>query len=364
MRQKYAAIVAAAASCLLVVALSTATAVDAQSVQKASKSKKTSAKAKSLTRKQSETFLRQGYDSLQAKRYKQAVTELSTAMSSGKLRRAEMAKALYYRGIANRAAKRPADAISDLTSALWLKGALSKKERENALKQRQQSYAEAGVTGNSLLAPLTTAAAPATTATPQPKPRPKKQAAATAPSSAKWATSTAKPKSSGTTAGAAAPTAGITSFFNNLFTGGGNQPATTATAAKPKPKPRTAAPASTSSWSSATRIATASVPKQPTAKPRPRRQAAPPVAKPSGRYHIEIAPTQGRTSADALARQLTARYASLLGGRRPVVAQKIVPGIGKLHYVQVKPYRSQREAGPLCQKLLASGIDCFIGASK
>ena len=195
MKQKIAAILAVAASCLLVISLCAVSAVHAQSVAQAPKSKKpTNAKAKSLTRKQSEAFLRQGYDSLKAKRYKQAVTELSTAMSSGKLRRTEMAKALYYRGIANRGAKRPADAISDLTSALWLKGALSKKERENALTQRQQSYAEAGVSGNSLLAPLTTAATPAPVSSPRPKTRPKKAAAKAKPT-AKWATSTANSKS-------------------------------------------------------------------------------------------------------------------------------------------------------------------------
>ena len=356
-----AATVAAAAACLLVGALCAAPGADAQTPTK--KTKKLG-KTKSLTRKQSTAFLRQGYDSLQAKRYKQAVAELTTAMSSGKLRRTEMAKALYYRGIANRGAKRPADAISDLTSALWLKGALSKKERSNALSQRQQSYAEAGVSGNALLAPLTTAATPPTVAPSQPtKTQPKKVRTAAKPT-AKWETSTDKSKSTGTASNAASPTAGITSFFNNLFTTGSTQPTTTATA--PPSKPGAPAAASTSSWSSATRIASKSVakPKRPAANPRPRRPVAPAAQPATGRYHLEIAPSQGRNAANAVARRLSTQYASLLGGRRPVVSEKIVPGIGKLHYVKVKPYRSQSEAGPVCQKLLASGMDCFIGASK
>jgi tetratricopeptide (TPR) repeat protein len=54
----------------------------------------------------------------------QATQALTTVLNGGNLPPAIMAKALLYRGIAYRQQKKPAQAIADLTSALWLKGGL------------------------------------------------------------------------------------------------------------------------------------------------------------------------------------------------------------------------------------------------
>ncbi len=56
-----------------------------------------------------------------------------------------MAKALYYRGTAYRKQGKPAQAISDLTTAAWLKGGLSDSDRAQAMEQRQLAYSEAGL---------------------------------------------------------------------------------------------------------------------------------------------------------------------------------------------------------------------------
>jgi hypothetical protein len=56
-----------------------------------------------------------------------------------------MAKALYYRGTAYRKQGKPAQAISDLTTAVWLKGGLSDSDRAQATEQRQLAYSEAGL---------------------------------------------------------------------------------------------------------------------------------------------------------------------------------------------------------------------------
>ena len=56
-----------------------------------------------------------------------------------------MAKALFYRGVAYRQQKLPAQAIADLTSALWLKGGLGGNDRADALRQRTSAYQEAGL---------------------------------------------------------------------------------------------------------------------------------------------------------------------------------------------------------------------------
>ena len=74
-----------------------------------------------------------------------ATNVLSSAISGGKLPPPVMARALYLRGVAHRKLQKPAQAISDLTSALWLKGGLSTEDRADAIKQRSAAYAEAGL---------------------------------------------------------------------------------------------------------------------------------------------------------------------------------------------------------------------------
>jgi len=74
-----------------------------------------------------------------------AVTSLSAALRQGGLPPKQMAKALFYRGSAYRKQKKPAQAISDLTSAIWIKGGLSDGDRLAATEQRKAAYKEAGL---------------------------------------------------------------------------------------------------------------------------------------------------------------------------------------------------------------------------
>ncbi len=74
-----------------------------------------------------------------------AITSLSTALSSGGLPPPQMAKAFYYRGVAHRIRGNSTQAISDLASAIWLKGGLSDADRAAAIGQRQAAYREAGL---------------------------------------------------------------------------------------------------------------------------------------------------------------------------------------------------------------------------
>ena len=82
---------------------------------------------------------------LQAGRAEQAVQTLSVTLTGGNLPPAVMAKAFYVRGTAYRQLGKPAQAISDLTSALWLKGGLGGEERAAATKERTAAYADAGL---------------------------------------------------------------------------------------------------------------------------------------------------------------------------------------------------------------------------
>lgn len=74
-----------------------------------------------------------------------AVSSLSTALRQGGLPSDKMAKALFYRGSAYRKQGKPAQAISDLTSAVWIKGGLSDADRLSAIEQRKAAYKEAGL---------------------------------------------------------------------------------------------------------------------------------------------------------------------------------------------------------------------------
>ena len=83
---------------------------------------------------------------LQGGKAEQAAQALTATLAGGNLPPAIMARALYMRGTAYRQQSKPAQAISDLTSALWLKGGLTAEDRQAALKQRAGAYADAGLT--------------------------------------------------------------------------------------------------------------------------------------------------------------------------------------------------------------------------
>ena len=107
-----------------------------------------------------------------AGKFEPAIAVLSTVISAGNLPANVMARALYLRGRAYRQQAKPALAIADLTSALWLKAGLSDVDRADATQQRAAAYNEAGLTdqgeaiaagrtGSRKVTPATAAAAPA-----------------------------------------------------------------------------------------------------------------------------------------------------------------------------------------------------------
>jgi tetratricopeptide (TPR) repeat protein len=85
-----------------------------------------------------------GIKAFQAGKSDEAIKALDAALHAG-LNGQQTARALYYRGLTNRKLGKPGLAISDLTSALWLKDGLVGPEREAALKSRAAAYQEAGI---------------------------------------------------------------------------------------------------------------------------------------------------------------------------------------------------------------------------
>jgi tetratricopeptide (TPR) repeat protein len=91
-----------------------------------------------------------GIKSYQAGKFEPAVQSLSAALRGGGLSSQDMARGLYYRGLAYKKQSKPGLAISDLTSALWLKNGLSDADRQSATAERSDAYKQAGLgDGNS-----------------------------------------------------------------------------------------------------------------------------------------------------------------------------------------------------------------------
>lgn len=98
------------------------------------------------SRKAAEEALRGGLAAQKAGKHNDAIAYFSQAISVGALQRKQLTLALYRRGISHRATKKPAQAISDLNSALFFKGDLSSQDRAGAVEERMRAYQDAGLT--------------------------------------------------------------------------------------------------------------------------------------------------------------------------------------------------------------------------
>ncbi len=205
-----------------------------------------------------------GIKSYEAGRMDTAVTTLTKAISGGGLSSQDLAKALYFRGLAHQRSKKSAQAIADLTSAVWMKGGLSPSEQQAALAARSKAYAEVGVSdpgppvasigkpapaappSSSAPAPAKTqqlAAIPKVVATPKPVATPRVTAtpkvAATTSSGFQTQVKRSVENSGAASAEPAASTdnslSGVGNFFSNLFSGGSTAPASQLPAATTPP---------------------------------------------------------------------------------------------------------------------------------
>jgi hypothetical protein len=129
----------------------------------------------------------------------QAIAALSTAINTGKLAPPQLAKALFYRGVAYRKQAKPGQALSDLTAAVWLRGGLSDTDRVIAEDHRRSLQREVGLPVSPASGPTVAAAAPPAmpappASTPAPlaaAPVPPVAAPATVATSAPWTVETA-----------------------------------------------------------------------------------------------------------------------------------------------------------------------------
>jgi cell division septation protein DedD len=278
---------------------------------------------------------------LEAGKSAEAAQALTRVLNGGGLPPVMMAKALLYRGIAYRQQKKPAQAIADLTSALWLKGGLSEADRADALRQRAAAYQEAGLadSGDPMVPAVPNAARGARTASVGASP----EAAPSAP-----------PSSSG---------------WPNPFAGwfGGAPPApsrppqpppepsTTASIETPPqahPAPRSTSPsgAKTSSWTSETNVR---------GSPGPAAESVA-AAKPEGRFRIQLGMLRTEAEAQALSARVKREHPDALGPRAAEIDETVVGNMGSFYRVRVGPFASAQEGQAACAKLKGAGIDCLL----
>jgi hypothetical protein len=380
------------------------------------------AKAKPKTAPPGEKLYNAGIKAYEAGKHADAIKHLGAAIRAGGLQKPQIAKALYYRGLAFRKKAKPGQAISDLTSAYWLNEGLTAAQRSDALTNRNAAYREAGIsnapaasesvvvaaepavmsapslgagTSGWETATLGKTAAPVTNASSTSQSTSPAPAVAAAPAS-KSGTSASDSSDSGSSGGVG----GFFSSITSLFTGGGSSSSQSApsqgknsdTTAPITTKPET------SSWTQTTQVA----PAPPSAKPTKPAQvatsvatqvaAAPPPAKPaqvttpfttqvaavtppavavqprkpkvtsapSGKYRLQVAAVRSRSEADAVAARLMQKYGGKLGQRRPVVDEAVIGSMGTFYRVRVGPYANAKEPQQLCGTLRTSGFDCLV----
>lgn len=140
--------------------------VQAQSVPSAAKKKDPNVAIKAFDT---------GKKAYSAGKYKTAIDSLTKALKNGGLSPQKMATAYYYRGLSQKKQNKPAQALSDLTVAVWVKGGLSPSDQAAAMQARNEVYRAAGL-GNE--------APPIANAVAAPSPSSKQQAAAVQPAPA------------------------------------------------------------------------------------------------------------------------------------------------------------------------------------
>lgn len=314
---------------------------DAQADEQADAEKaKPAAKKKRQDPAEAQRVVEAAHKLLQGGKADQAIQTLTGTLAGGNLPPAIMAKALYLRGMAYRQQSKPALAISDLTSALWLKGGLAEADRADAAKQRAAAYADAGLSesGEALAAGK------------------ERQA-----SNKGWFTSSEG--DSGSSSG------GGGNWFSSMFGGQSKAaqdpppspppPVHTGSIQKtepPSPPPVAAAPPPasprvSSAWSSKTQVKAENV-----------AAVSPPVpaaAKVEGKYRVQLAIVRTEPEARALALKAKRELAGAIATREPEIDQTVFGNMGAFYRVRVGPFATVQETQAVCAKVKGTGFDCM-----
>ncbi|MEZ5816753.1 MAG: SPOR domain-containing protein [Hyphomicrobiaceae bacterium] len=342
----------------------------------------------------------------------------SVLMSDSKDARST-ARALAIRGEAYLRQNRPAEAIADLESALWLKGGLAGHEREVASAARSKAMQQGGLAAAApVVRQSAPPAAPAVTAPPQPmrtavaapiqKPSTPAPAWSSAVKSAPLAparaervgddaittgavraprsevaslpsarpgeqawSAAARPAPAPPQAAAEAKSAGsgIGGFFSSLF--GGSQsgsseatPTTTAAVSSSEAAPRRPATSS----SEPQRISSAPAIRPAAAATAPVRTAAmmapvkpaPPAISTDGMYKLQLAAVRTKAEAQEMADRVRTEEAALVGSRTFEIVEDVYGNMGRFYRVRIGAFPEPTQALSVCAALRDRRMDCMV----
>lgn len=343
--------------------------VFAQSSAKPAEASDDSGKGASATKssKRSDADVRAALDAaekaLDGGKADQTAQQIQRLLAGGRLEPRAMARALYLRGAAFHKQGKHAQAIADLTSALWLKGGLFDSDRAAATALRSEAYREAGLgdvadvkkAGSSPGAWQTAATADAAVGG---------QRNSESRRNAEAKDAAAAPKS--------APSS-LSGFFANLF-GGGSASSANASSAQTETlrSPPAKQPSVGEAWSTSVEAKPAanakheaSIRQETAALPSGEKtafKAAVVASKAQGRYRVQVAAVRARADAESLAARLSKEHAAALGGRQPEVDETVIGNMGTFYRVRLGPFADATEPGALCTKLRGVGLDCLVMA--
>ena len=352
---------------------------------------------------------------LKTGKFSYVIKTLDKALKNGGLSTKEMSKALLYRGLAYQSTKKSAQSIADLTNAIWM-GGLTTAEHAEALKYRAMAYGVGGVTdrakadaaearrlakslpkiiplvggpaniannaskssggfgsgisdffGNIIPGSSSAAVKTAAVAAPAAVTPPAVSARAITQKTRAALRPKAKPIVSGwspnVSEAARAPVkkpatssglgfGGVSDFFGNMF-GGASKPPTKAASA---PKPTKIA----SVQKTAPGNFSTSVHKTvKTATTVPKKVARAGANRAQGRYRLQIATVRSKDEAKTIVSSINSRHSALVVSHPARIEEAVVGNMGTFYRVRLEAFADKRSALKTCNKLRASGLDCF-----
>ncbi len=351
-----------------------------------------------------------------------AMTALDGVLAGGNLANKHMARALYLRGVAHRRKGRPAQAIADLTSAIWLKDGLNDADRNAALAARNEVSREVGVADTTApegparaegarpavvaraepagAPPAAPAASPRVISAPLPvsqAPAPTGLLASPPPSQSADLSEGGFPRAGAPArpAPAVATSPRRAASSSDLTEGG--FPRSYAAAPQQPASPQASPPAPSSAPSAApgggigeffSGFFTGNTPPGSSSQAGPAKKTAevsawststdkkavskpdrivtnstprePVAAAADGRFRLQIAAVRSRKEAETVAARVKQDYARVIGARKLEVDETVFGNMGTFYRVRLGPFAAADEPKALCDTLRSSGYDCLV----
>lgn len=251
------------------------------------------------------------------------------------------ARALAVRGEAHLHQGRPAEALADLESALWVKGGLAGAEREAATTARANALQQSGLAANS------------------PSPNDSGRSASRRSADSSRAVAGASPDP------APAPSSGgIGGFFSSLFGGGGKPTSEASQAPVATAAARPTQPALSSSEPQRADDPTWKSRAVPSVKPSRATTAvavpAAPASAPVGAYRIQLAAVRSRSEAEAMANAVRKDETAVLEARSFEIVEETYGNMGRFYRVRIGTFESPTVATAICASLRQKRIDCMM----